>query len=149
YHKKTERHSAWGSVLFINTEEENAMSSNLSRRSLVSSAAALPALAMPAIAMAAATEPDPIHHALKACIEAERVNCQFHEKEEEAGEAFKAKYGQEEPSGFSKISRDRLAAAPDAPHEKIADFTRRMAEMSMGTHDAIDELGRAFGDRAS
>ena len=43
--------------------------SNLSRRSLVASAAALPALAAPAVAVAAFTEPDPIF----AAIEAHRV----------------------------------------------------------------------------
>jgi hypothetical protein len=39
--------------------------SNLSRRLLVASAAALPALAVPAVAIAAIGEPDPIFAALK------------------------------------------------------------------------------------
>ena len=38
--------------------------SNLSRRSLVTSAAALPALAVPAVAVAASAEPDPIFAAI-------------------------------------------------------------------------------------
>jgi hypothetical protein len=39
--------------------------SNLSRRSLVASAAALPALAVPAVAIAATAEPDPIFAAIE------------------------------------------------------------------------------------
>lgn len=39
--------------------------SNLSRRSLVTSAAALPALAVPAVAVAASAEPDPIYAAIE------------------------------------------------------------------------------------
>jgi hypothetical protein len=39
--------------------------SNLSRRSLVSSAAALPALAVPAVAIAVTAEPDPIFAAIE------------------------------------------------------------------------------------
>jgi hypothetical protein len=46
--------------------------SALSRRSLVTSAAALPALAVPAVAVAACAEPDPIYAAIEACLEAER-----------------------------------------------------------------------------
>jgi hypothetical protein len=48
YHKKTERHCAFG-WCFHTQQKENAMS-NLSRRTLVASAAALPALAVPAVA---------------------------------------------------------------------------------------------------
>jgi hypothetical protein len=50
----------------------NAMSA-LSRRSLVTSTAALPALAVPAIAVAACAEPDPVFAAIEACLEAERT----------------------------------------------------------------------------
>jgi hypothetical protein len=39
--------------------------SNLSRRSLVTTAAALPALAVPAVAVAATAEPDPIFAAIE------------------------------------------------------------------------------------
>ena len=47
--------------------------SNLSRRSLVTSAAALPALAVPAVAIAAIADPDPIHAAIKRWNEAVAV----------------------------------------------------------------------------
>jgi hypothetical protein len=40
--------------------------SNLSRRSLVASAATLPALALPAVALPASSEPDPIFAAIEA-----------------------------------------------------------------------------------
>jgi hypothetical protein len=40
--------------------------SNLSRRSLVASAASLPALAVPAVAVAASAEPDPVYTLIEA-----------------------------------------------------------------------------------
>jgi hypothetical protein len=75
--------------------------SNLSRRSLVTSAAALPALAVPAVAVAS-VEPDPIFAVLKAfdaALEAENAG---YEARNNADEAFKAKYGGYYPSGLEK-----------------------------------------------
>ena len=48
--------------------------SALSRRSLVTSAAALPALAVPAVAVAVSNEPDPIYAAIEKYQHAEEVS---------------------------------------------------------------------------
>jgi hypothetical protein len=62
YHKNTQRHPAFACGAQPHARE-NAMS-NLSPRSLVASAAALPALAVPAVALSA--EPDPVFAAIEA-----------------------------------------------------------------------------------
>jgi hypothetical protein len=84
--------------------------SALSRRSLVTSAAALPALAVPAVAVAACAEPDPIYAAIEACLEAERrAYAEAWPRFEKAQRRFSEKYGREEPDAFSKEAREGFA----------------------------------------
>jgi hypothetical protein len=108
--------------------------SNLSRRSLVTSAAALPVLAVPAVALAS-VEPDPIYAAIEACLEAERIDTKTFARLEEARECFKAKYGMDEPDAFSKELREGWSKI-----EGLEDFSRS----SCGTHKVVDNLADAM-----
>jgi hypothetical protein len=76
--------------------------SNLSRRSLVTSAAALPALAVPAVAIAAIADPDPIHAAIKRWKEAVAVELAGFDARDTALTAFKDRYGSLTPCGLPK-----------------------------------------------
>jgi hypothetical protein len=83
--------------------------STLSRRTLVTSAAALPALAVPA-AISAAVEPDdPIYAAIKKCVEAERAAADAMTRLDDAQTQFKEKYGLEHPDAFRKEIREMWA----------------------------------------
>jgi hypothetical protein len=79
--------------------------SNLSRRSLVASAVALPALAVPAVAIAS-VEPDPIFAALKAHDAAAEAETAGYEARSNAEDGFEAKYGGLKPSGLTKEAKD-------------------------------------------
>jgi hypothetical protein len=57
--------------------------SNMSRRSLVAGATAMPVLAVPAVSVAS-IEPDPIYAAIKACLEAELADAEANNRLEEA-----------------------------------------------------------------
>jgi hypothetical protein len=107
--------------------------SNLSRRSLVASAAAFPALAVPAFAFAASTEPDPIYAAIQECVEAERADAKAIFKLEEARERFKKKYGVDEPDGIPPDVRDKFERA-DLPE------VRRLIGIKVETHAQLDEF---------
>lgn len=99
--------------------------SHLSRRSLVTSAAALPALAVPAVVMAS-IEPDPIFAAIEAYREAAEASSRLWYQLDEAEDAI----ADHPPTplitwrnhmiGGSEIDdmRDRLLAEPDANPKK-------------------------------
>jgi hypothetical protein len=96
--------------------------SDLSRRSLVTSAAALPALAVPAVAVAAAAEPDPIFAALKRFELADLAEKAGYDARNKADEAFAAKYGRAFPSGLTKevIEEGRMDFFWFSAHERIS-----------------------------
>jgi hypothetical protein len=71
--------------------------SNLSRRSLVASAAALPALALPVVAVAA--EPDPIFAAIERWEKAAAIEQAAYDVRDAAHEAFRERHGTVHPSG--------------------------------------------------
>jgi hypothetical protein len=84
--------------------------SNLSRRSIVASAAALPALAVPAVALASTeldrkaeldrifgSEPDPIFAAIEAYERAEDISSKAYEDRDEALDRFEDEYGLDDP----------------------------------------------------
>jgi uncharacterized protein YutD len=102
--------------------------SNLSRRSLVASAAALPALAVPAVAVAATDEPGPIFAAIQAFLDAERADSKLLIELEDAREHFKDVFGMDEPDAFCKKLRQvwaqnkecvEISKAPCRYHETI------------------------------
>jgi hypothetical protein len=85
----------------------------LSRRHLVTSAAALPALAVPAVAIAAAAEPDPIFALIdqwKEAVAAEEAIC---DAQADAAKAFRDRHGSRRPSGFTR---------------KLAEYFNRMGD---------------------
>jgi hypothetical protein len=104
--------------------------SNLSRRSLVTSAAALPALAVPAVAVAAFAEPDPIFAAIERWKEACAVETVAFDAESDASEAFRDRYGSYAPSGLPKNIGEAF---------KTASFKTHIDDLygSMSTHEEI------------
>jgi hypothetical protein len=72
--------------------------SELSRRSIVASAAALPALAVPAVAVAAAAEPDPIFAAIERWRELDVALCAAMDAHARAQKEFGDKYGSWKPT---------------------------------------------------
>ena len=75
--------------------------SNLSRRSLVTRAAALPALAVPAVAIAASAEPDPIFAAIDRWNDALAVeNESFPYPRQRQKKRSMVRYGSLTPSGL-------------------------------------------------
>jgi hypothetical protein len=83
----------------------------LSRRSIVASAAALPALAVSAVAASPTihqwtVEPDPIFAALKACDAAAEAENAGYDARSNADDGFKAKYGGYKPSGLTKEAKE-------------------------------------------
>jgi hypothetical protein len=70
------------------------MSTTLSRRSLVTTAAALPALAVPAIAIAAAVAPDPIFAAIEEWKGVDAVYAKAIRAADAASTKFLETYGQ-------------------------------------------------------
>jgi hypothetical protein len=108
--------------------------SALSRRSLVASAAALPALAVPAIAEQI-QEPrtgtaDPIFAAIEVHQKAVEAENAAYAIRRDAQEAFLAKYGTLRPDGLSKEARDGLAANIDP----------RFADARLRDHEEISRL---------
>ena len=75
---------------------------NLSRRSLVTSAAALPVLTVPAVAVAVSAEPDPIFAAIERWKEALAVENASYAARSAAQEAFRDRYGSLLPSGMPR-----------------------------------------------
>jgi hypothetical protein len=105
--------------------------SNLSRRSIVASAAALPALAVPAVAFAVTAQPDPIYAAIEACLMAERADTEMCERLEEARVSFEAKYGREAPDAICKELREGWSKI-----KGLEDFSRGACD----THEAVNKL---------
>jgi hypothetical protein len=87
--------------------------SNLSRRSLVTRAAALPALAVPAVAIAASAEPDPIFAAIDRWNDALAVENESFRIRDNAQEAFMVRYGSLTPSGLPKEMAEVFEKAGD------------------------------------
>jgi hypothetical protein len=81
--------------------EDEAMS-KFSRRSLVASAASLPALALPAVAVAASAGPDPIFAVIEQCKEARAIEEEAFCARSAAQEAFRERYGTLTPSGMPR-----------------------------------------------
>ena len=103
--------------------------SNLSRRSLVTRAAALPALAVPAVAIAASAEPDPIFAAIDRWNDALAVENESFRIRDNAQEAFMVRYGSLTPSGLPKEMGEVFEKAGD-----------RNPYLSLSTHKQISAL---------
>ncbi len=104
--------------------------SKFSRRSLVVSAASLPALAMPAVAVAAAAaEPDPVFAVIKRWEEAFAAELAGFEAREAAETAFQDRYGCLFPSGM-----------PRGVAEILERDGHEVPYWSLQTHQQIAEL---------
>ncbi len=101
--------------------------SHLSRRSLVASAAALPALAVPIVAVAVSAEPDPIFAAIERWKEALAVENASYGALSAAQEAFRDRYGSLTPSGMPR-EMGEIFKSEDDPY------------WSLRTHKQITEL---------
>jgi hypothetical protein len=110
--------------------------SNLSRRSLVASAAALPALAVPVVAIAS-VESDPIYAAIKAVVEAERADAEAIEQLEAAKERFKDEYGSDEPDAFCREFRELL-------RKEGSEELERFSRAECNSHETIDNLANVL-----
>ena len=87
--------------------------SNLSRRSLVTGAAALPVLTVPAVAVAISAEPDPIFAAIGRWKEALAVENASFGARSAAQEAFRDRYGSLSPSGMPREMGEILESQGD------------------------------------
>jgi hypothetical protein len=104
----------------------------LSRRSLVTSAAALPALAVPAVALAVTAEPDPVFAAIGRFEEALRVEVAGFEARSNAQDAFRDRHGSLNPSGLIREVAEILEKAPGNKGKNVY--------YSLSTHADITEL---------
>jgi hypothetical protein len=86
--------------------------SNLSRRSIVASAAALQALAVPAVALAVTAEPDPVFAAIERFEEILAVEVAGSEARTNAQEAFRDRHGSLKPSGLIREVAETFEKAP-------------------------------------
>jgi hypothetical protein len=100
---------------------------NLSRRHLVTTAAALPALAVPAAATTLAHEPDPIFAAIREYVAADEAHGDACRLYGEAEEAFREEFGLMSPDGVSKELRAAWATVAPA-----------LERASLPSHEAID-----------
>jgi hypothetical protein len=100
---------------------------NLSRRHLVTSAAALPALAVPAVAATLAYEPDPIFAAITEYVAADEAHGEACGLYGEAEEAFREEFGLMSPDGVSKELRAAWATVVPA-----------LERASLPSYEAID-----------
>jgi hypothetical protein len=103
--------------------------SNLSRRHLVATTAALPALALPAAAATLAYEPDPIFAAIREYIAADKAYGEAIRHYGEAEVAFREEFGRMSPDGVSKELRTAWATA-----------VPELERASLPSHEAIDKF---------
>ena len=82
--------------------------SNLSRRSLVTSAAALPALAVPAVAQSAPLPGEPIFAAIETYVRSEEAITNTSHEYSQAEGAFRDEFGSLSPDAFPKGLREEL-----------------------------------------
>jgi hypothetical protein len=130
--------------------------SNLSRRHLVTSAVAVPALAMPAT-VALAREPDPIFAAIREYIAADKAYLEACSLYGDAEEAFRAEFGSLSPDGVSKELRVGLATIAPAlegatlsSHKAIDEFVKGCnldQDVAAGLHEELDFQRAAHRDR--
>ena len=106
--------------------------SNLSRRSLVASAAALPALAVPAVALTITAEPDPVLAAIEHFEEALAVEVAGYEARGNAQEAFRDRHDCLHPSGLIREAAEILKKVPGNEGKNLY--------YSLRTHAQITEL---------
>lgn len=107
----------------------------LSRRHLVTSAAALPALAMPAAAATLAHEPDPIFVAIREYIAADKAHGEACGLYGEAEKAFLAEFGRLKPDAVSKELRTAWATIDPA-----------LGRASLPSHEAIEKFVEGCSD---
>ena len=106
----------------------------LSRRSLVTSAAALPALAVPAVAVAAITSvPDPIFAAIEAFEHARNAQTKALHNNSEAQGQFRDEFGSFGPDALSKKAREYLAG-----------INPKFATAKINTHEIITSLKKTW-----
>jgi hypothetical protein len=132
---------------------------NLSRRHLVASAAALPALAVPAAAGTFAQEPDPIFAAIREYIAADKAHGEACSLYGEAEEAFRDEFGLMSPDGISKELRAAWATIEPAlgraslpSHEAINTFvegTSEAQELADSLHEEFDFQQAAHDERVT
>jgi hypothetical protein len=105
---------------------------NFSRRSIVASAAALPALAVPAVAITAITVPDPVFAAIKRFEAALAIEVAGYEARTNAQEAFRDRHGSLKPSGLIREVAEVFEKAPGNVGKNVY--------YSLSTHADITKL---------
>jgi hypothetical protein len=162
--KNTERHSAYRGAF---TPSWRMHMSDLSRRSLVTSAAALPALAVPAVAVAAANmpawqtpklieqlaEPDPIFAALERWKELAAIEEDAYTARSNADDAFSERHGFPYPSGLTKGASEAFetngiknADLCFSTHKEISAMKKRAPWLAKATPHLHRVLNRQTAD---
>ena len=113
--------------------------SALSRRSLVTSAAASPALAVPAVAVAACAEADPVFAAIEACLETERIYAEAWARFEQARDRFTEKEG----TNLTHSPKPLAKAGPE--HEWLKEFSKAGCDSHQTVDRLIDDMYRKGG----
>jgi len=108
---------------------------NLSRRQLVTTAAALPALAVPAVASKLTHEPDPIFASIDEYIAADEAHGEACRLYGEAEKAYRAEFGRLKPDGVSKELRTAWATIEPA-----------LGRASLPSHEAIEKFVEGCSD---